>query len=172
MPPTVKPAPAAPAKSNVQATKPTPPAAKPAPAPVQETVPETTAAGADNAVDEKEAPTPRVNFVDVAPKNMLDEAGKLIRVPILEKEFNPSEHKRLAKTDFVTEDLFLEHQANLCEVRAQFLAKKAVELRAEAERTRKCGDPEARKKMKRVAKLMEQLKLLQEQLAKDGLGTD
>lgn len=114
----------------------------------------------------------RVNFIDVCPKTLLDGAGKLTRVPLLTKEFVQSEHKRLARTDFVTEDLFLEHQANLCENRAQALAARAIELRAEADRTRKCGDPEARKKMKRAAKLMEQLKLLKDQMAKDGINLD
>ena len=114
----------------------------------------------------------KTDFMTVVSKDALNEAGLLTRVPTIGDEYIPRDMDRLARENFASEDLWLEHQANVFQIRGEGMIARAKRLRAEAENSRKFGDPESRKKLKRAAKLRDQLAILMAQLKSEGIEVD
>lgn len=130
------------------------------------------AATEEPAPKEKKEREPKVKFRDVVDKAKLNSAGLLTVVPSFGDEYNPKEMERLEKSEFASEDLFLDHQGNLFTWRAEQFAKRGERFHKEAAATRKFGDPEKRKKLKRAQKLQDQLALLMKQLEAEGITDD
>ena len=113
------------------------------------------------------ARAPRVSYMEVA--TALNDEGKLTEVPT---DFDTTKHLKPSKDDFASPALFMDFRAMEADAKAADFTASAAKYRAEAENLRKFGNPEARKKAKRAAKLREQLKDLEAQLAEEGVALD
>lgn len=82
-------------------------------------------------------------------------------------DFNFEEFKPIPKADFVSEEIFLDHQANICHAKAEIFMLKAEKCTKQAAKLREYGDPETRKKVMKLSKMREQLAALQKALEDD-----
>lgn len=111
-------------------------------------------------------PEPRVAYISVAPKEILNEQGQLTAVPT---DYKENKHLAPKRGEFAGEDLFLEWRAITFEVRAAHLSEQAVKFRKQAEDIRQYGDPAQRAKVRRFQRLEEQILALKGELKEQGI---
>ena len=98
------------------------------------------------------------------PKPLKDDAGKIIYAG-----FNSRKHLPLKKSDFASIVEHIRYQAYIARLKAVALIKSAEEKEAKADRIAKFGDDATRKKAQKVARMREQLKLLEQGLVEEGV---
>lgn len=122
---------------------------------------------ADTSEETKAAPPePRVAYISVAPKEILNEQGQLTAVPT---DYKENKHLAPKRGEFAGEDLFLEWRAITFEVRAAHLSEQASKFRKQAEDIRQYGDPAQRAKVRRFQRLEEQIIGLRAELSEQGI---
>jgi predicted flap endonuclease-1-like 5' DNA nuclease len=123
---------------------------------------------APKASDLKPEKTRRVDFVRASvAKPIIDDKGRLTGLP--GALFDSKLHLAPRKGDFATESLYLVWKADELERHATGMAKRAVELRQEAERAKNAPDPAVRANLKRLQRLKDMQAALEEQLKKEGI---
>ena len=95
-----------------------------------------------------------------------DGEGKYTEAP---SEFNFSKFKPLKKSEFLGAEVYLDHQGNICQAKAEIFQRKADKGKKQAERLRALGDPETRKRAAKLQKMRESLATLEAQLIEDGV---
>lgn len=121
----------------------------------------------DKAPKEKKPKAVKTPYVQLAEvRSVLDGNGRLSSMPVT---FDPKLHKAPRRTDFAGDHVFMLFRADVLDSRAQALASKAVQMRQEAETIQKSGDPTQRAKLKRAARLKDQLAELEAQLKAEGI---
>jgi hypothetical protein len=110
-----------------------------------------------------------------------NEDKKLTAVPVTVKDdegtvlyegFDPRKHKPLKKGDFAAVDGYMDYQAMTLRHKANRMLEQAKKKASDAERYRKFGDEETRKKALRASRMREALKKLEAELAEDGVSAD
>ena len=91
--------------------------------------------------------------------------GQKIQGTEFPADFNASMHKPLKRSDFANEWVWLAH-------RADELAKKAAEMKAEADQIRTLGSSKDVKAAKKIGQLLKRAEELKSQLAGDGTDVD
>lgn len=111
--------------------------------------------------------------------NAVDDKGKLTAVPITipgespdDKPkfagFDSSKHKPLKKTDFASEDVFLDFRALINREKADKLIEQADSFTEKANKIRKFGDTKTRKKATKLEKMRKQMAELEKELVSEG----
>lgn len=103
--------------------------------------------------------------------------GLLIAVPKPLKEddkvvyagFNSRKHLPLKKSDFANITSYIRYQAYIARAKAIILVKSAEEKEAKADRIEQFGDEATRKKAAKVARMREQLQLLEKELVESNV---
>lgn len=106
--------------------------------------------------------------------------GKLTAVPVTVETngevtfvgFDPFKHKPLKSTVFASSDVFMDFRAHLLNTRASKMTALADKLSARANRLRKFGNDETRKKAEKLERLRSQYKALEAELASEGVSVD
>ena len=98
------------------------------------------------------------------PVPIKDESGKIVYVG-----YNSRKHLPLKKSDFASIVEHIRYQAYIARLKAVALIKSAEEKEAKADRIAKFGDDATRKKAQKVARMREQLKLLEQGLVEEGV---
>jgi hypothetical protein len=96
-----------------------------------------------------------------------DEKGKThatVKLDEWPSDFDATKHRKLRRSDFSNEAVFLEHKADELEARAKM-------FRAEAETARKLGSAEDRARAKRLKTMLEKMEELKAQLSEQ-MGED
>lgn len=105
----------------------------------------------------------------VAIKGERNDKGLLIAVPA---DYNPKEHIALSKKDFADTATFFEFRSAMMKRAAARMTDAADKMLARAERLRKYGDEETRKKAERLARYKEQVAELEKYLSEQGIDTE
>lgn len=87
-------------------------------------------------------------------------------------DFNFEDFKPIKKTEFVSDEVYLDHQVNICNSKAEIYTLKADKCAKLAARLREFGDPETRKKAAKLEKMRGQLAALELSLIEDGVDLD
>lgn len=101
-----------------------------------------------------------------APKSLLDKDGKLTAVP---EDYDYRKFQPLKKLNFASEDLFLDYQGRVAEQKSKFFAELAKDRHERANSFRKFGDPEQRRKAKKLQRSIEAAHKLQKELEAQGI---
>lgn len=108
----------------------------------------------------------------------INEDGLLIAVPVPIKDadgkivyagFSTRKHLPLKKSVFAAISSHIRYQAYIARVKAAILIKGAQEKETKADRIEQYGDEATRRKVQKVARMREQLKVLEETLQEDGV---
>lgn len=95
-----------------------------------------------------------------------NEEGKHTEAPA---DFDFGKFKPIKKTDFLSDDIYLDHQENICRAKVDIFTCKADKCARDAAKLRTLGDPATRKKAMKLSKMRESLKELERQLVEDGV---
>lgn len=107
--------------------------------------------------------------------------GLLVAVPVPLKDgtgkiiyagHNSRKHLPLKKSNFASIAGYIRYQAVIARAKAVTLIKSAEEKEAKASRIEKFGDESTRKKAQKVARMREQLKVLEAGLVEEGVDID
>jgi len=117
---------------------------------------------------DKKPKVERLDFINSpAAKPLLDEKGRLKEKP--GAAYDSKLHLAPKKSDFASETLYMHWRADELEQHAQDMVKRAAEMRQEADALVGQPDPAVRAQVKRLARLIEATKALEEALAKAGI---
>jgi len=97
--------------------------------------------------------------------DIVNEDGLFTAVP----EYEIAKFRPLTKSDFASTDVFLDYRATILEFKSKTLAESAQNMRTKADRLRKFGDEDTRKKVEKAARLRKQFAALSATLADDGI---
>jgi hypothetical protein len=131
----------------------------------------------------------RIDFVTKTAKIMdenkklvsaINKDGLLISVPktvteggkVLYEGFDMRKHNPLKKGDFADIATYLDHQAFIAREKGNRLIALAEDKEKKAERIRKFGDEDTRKKAAKIARMREQLAALEQQLTAEGIDVE
>lgn len=157
--------------TNAPKTNSVPNANKNAPAKTNTSAPAATSEEAP--AKEKKEKIQRVAYMTVAPKEILNSEGKLIKIPNRENAgdncYDETKHLKPQSEDFADDADRMEFQAETFEAEAEDRLARAKSLREQAESYRKFGDPEQRNKVLRAQKITDQLANLKEELRAQGV---
>ena len=107
--------------------------------------------------------------------------GLLIAIPVPIKDadgkvvyagYNNRKHLPLKKSDFAEITMHIRYQAHIARLKAVILIKSAEEKEAKASRIEQFGNETTRKKAQKVARMREQLKVLEAGLVEEGVDID
>lgn len=140
----------------------------------------TSAKKANKTENEETEKFERSAFLDTAPATMINADGLLTAVPTIDTEvgkdstpeagiYSPRHHTAPKRVEFANEADYMLFKADDMELRANGLLERATSMREQADQYRKYGDPATRQKIKRAAKLREQLAALEKALAEEGI---
>lgn len=124
-------------------------------------VPPPAAVGAPGTEPENKKP----KKVKKAYPGLTNEAGEVLKLEAVPSDFNHKAHIPLKKKDFKDESLFLEHNANMFELRAK-------SLRNQAEKLRKLGNSASSGKLKTLLKMQDRMAEIIASLKAEGLDID
>lgn len=106
---------------------------------------------------------------DVFEGGARNEEGKYTEAP---ENFDFDTFKPLPKKDFESDEVYLDHQANVCRARAELYTAKADKCTRTAAKLRALGTPETRKKAMKLSKMRDQLASLEKSLEEDGVNLE
>ncbi len=116
-----------------------------------------------------EAETTEKKGKDVFTGGTKNEEGKHTEAPA---DFDFVKYKPIKKTDFLSDEIYLDHQEIICRAKAESYTLKAEKCAKQAATMRELGDPETRKKAFKLQKMREQLAALELSLTEDGVDLD
>jgi hypothetical protein len=115
----------------------------------------------------------KVDFLKSCESTLINENGKLNSVPAIgEGGWVNGTHAPLKKAAFANEADYLDFSAAIDEIHAEALTKKAAAKRAQAETSRKFGDPKQKAAAKRLVKMMSAMEELKKQLGEQGVNVE
>lgn len=101
---------------------------------------------------------------DIFTEGEKNEDGKYTEAPA---SFDYDKFKPIPKSGFVSDEVYLDHQANICWAKAVIFTTKAEKCEKNAAILRELGDPETRKKARKLQKMREQISSLEASLIAD-----
>lgn len=101
------------------------------------------------------------------PTKIVDEDGETVQ-----SGYDPFKHKPLIKTDFASEDVFIDYRAFVAQCKSDAFGKRAKLLVSRANKMRKFGDDKTRKAMKKRDRMRKEMAALEAELTAEGVDLD
>jgi len=115
----------------------------------------------------------KVDFLKAVDSSLIDGNGKLNAVVAIgEGGWVPGTHAPLKKAAFANDADYLDFSAAIDDMNAAALTKKAAAKRAQAETSRKFGDPKQKAAAKRLVKMVSAMEELKKTLAEQGVNVE